>query len=681
MLQRDLPFSAVMGLERAGLALQLSLVDRTLGGVLLIGTRGTGKSVLVRSIRFLHPDLDPDAAMVKVPLSVTEDNLTGGLNLQEILSSGKMELKPGLLEKADGKILLIENVNLLNDRLVDLILDCAASGILTVEREGVSVSTTSRFKLFATMDPDEGRLRPQLLDRFDLSVEVGSLKNLEERADLIERLLFFEYLGEEGAESFRRKDRLLRERLIEARKKLPRVGIKVRSLAAIAFAMSYLEVDGHRPDLVLTKAAGALAALRGRTKVIWYDVKDVAGMVLGNRTRKGGLEGPPSEEMLVKALKTGWGIGSRHGAADVLIRLRDSRSSIFDAIAAGIYSADSSGNVWSQEMGKLRGRSGMFSSEFPEFMQSQVLRKLTDKVSRIAKPGISGSKHTRIRPSAELERGKRVRVVPTDDLRLLDVPQTVIAAVTGGKRLPLVPLKRHWYRTWEKSSRPRAIIMLVIDASKSSSGYLFGLSRLLKTLFEEHFDSLSKVGLVSMNRGAPVLHFKPTRNRLRVYGRIAELASSGYTPLAEAISIARRALKNSNTNGDVRGNFILLASDCAPEPLPLGCPDPYESELYDGVRKEARMCSNEGIPILIVDPMNYPTIKSMETMPGRRLGRYIEKVTRGMLIHLPSRILDRENLITRVIDSLTGKREYRTVSNSLGMEIEKYSSVTPWLQG
>ncbi|MBN2587481.1 MAG: VWA domain-containing protein [Candidatus Fermentibacteraceae bacterium] len=677
----SLPFSAVMGLERAALAIRLSLVDDTLGGVLISGTRGTGKSTLASAARFLHPCLEPDDALVRVPLGVTEENLMGGLDLQEILGRGMLKTRPGLLQRAHGRILLIDNVNLLSDRLVDLVLDCTASGILTVEREGVSVTAESRFKLFATMDPEEGTLRPQLLDRFDMSVQVESLETPEERAALAIRLLALEQKGCGGSDVFRQRDLLLREEIGRARKRLSRVGIKVRSLAAIVFAMSLLEVDGHRPELVITKASGALAALRGRTKVIWDDVRDAAGLVTGHRTRGGGAQGPPSEEAVMKALKTGWGIGSRFGAADILLQLRDTQGRLLEAVTAGMDSMDEEVRSWSSETGQLKERKGMFESEFPEFMKSSVLKKLMDRISLTALAG-TGSKHTGAKPSLDLERGKRVRVVPTDDPRKLDVLQTVIAAVVQGQRLPLVPLERSWWRAWERSARPRATVMLVIDASKSSSGYLFGLSSLLRTLFEDHFDPLSRVGLISMNRGRVVLHFKPTRNRLRVYGRMRDLVSEGYTPLAEAIHTARRVLQKSNTTGDVRGTYILLVSDCAPEPLPLGCIDPFESDLYWGVRKQADLCGMIGIPIMIIDPLNYPSLHSPERMPGRRLARYMEKVTRSAVIPLPAKILDSENRIVEVVNSIVLRKERSTAFSELGSQISKYSGAgCPWLRG
>ena len=658
------------------------MIDPALGGVLLLGTRGSGKSVLMKSTRFLHPELDADKAIVNVPLGVTEDNLTGSLDLKTILRTGKTRLNPGLMERADGRILLIEDVNLLNDRLVDLILDCAASGILTVEREGVSVSTTSRFKLLATMDPDEGRLRPQLLDRFDLSVKVGSLESGKERADLIKRLLAFEYLGEKAAARYRHKDTILREKIIKARRRLSRMGIKVRTLASIAFAMSYLEMDGHRPEMVITRAAGALASLRGRTKVIWDDVRDTAVLATAHRTRKGGLEGPPSEKALISALRAGWGIGSKHGTSEILLRLWDSQSRIFSSISSAMdYDDDSSVNGWSNEIRQLRGCDGMFSSEFPEFMESRVVKKLVNRIAKSSQPGSQGSKTVRIKPSVDQSRGKPVRAVPTGDAGKMDVYRSVIAAVTGGEKLPLVPLEKRWWRAWERSSRPRAIVMIIIDASKSSRNYLFGLSKLLRTLFEDHFDPMSKVGLVSMHKGSPVLHFKPTRNRLRVYGRVAELVSSGYTPLAEALMIARRTLKRCSTASGKTGSFILLVSDCAPEPLPPGCHYPYESKIYGKVRKEAQMCSIADFPVLIIDPMNYPSEKSPEILPGRRLARFIEKVTGGMLIHMPSSVLDNDNMIVKVINSMTGNREYETISNTLDIEIGKYSSTTSWLKG
>jgi len=675
LITADLPFSAVIGLEKASLAIQLSLVDDAFGSVLISGTRGTGKSVLSRGSRYLHPDFEPDEALVRVPVGVTEQNLLGGIDLEDVLNQGTLSFKPGLLEKANGKILLIDNINLLSDRLVDLILDCAASGILTVEREGISVTRRSRFKLYATMDSDEGRLRPQLLDRFDLSVEVNSLKTAEAREDLLKHLLAINDLGDMGIVQYLHRDKQLKEQIQKARSRLPRVGIKVRALSAIVFAMSMLKIDGHRPDIVLTRMSGALAALRGRSKVIWDDVRDVAHLVLGHRTRKGGLEGPPSEKVSIKALKEGWGIGSKYGMSDILLRLWSSKSSILDSIASGMESADNSESIWSSEIKELQEKEGMFKSQFPEFMESQILKKVTKKASQIAKTG-SSSRRTLVKPSVEQERGKRVRVVHTDNPYKLDILQTVTAAAIEGKRLPLFPLVKRLWRAWERSSRPRATVMLVIDASKSSRDYLFGLSKLLRIMFEDYFDPMSRVGLVSMNMGAPVLHFKPTRNRLRVYGRMQELTSSGYTPLAESISTARRALQNSNTTGDVRGNFILLVSDCAPEPLPFGCQDPYGSDLYGSVRQQAQKCGSIGIPIFIIDPLDYPTLKSPEEMPGRRLARYIEGITRGILLSLPAKVFDSDNRVINIINSITHGGEKKIVTDDLRREIERFSNIT-----
>ena len=670
----DLPFSAVMGLERASLAIQLALVEPSLRGVLVSGVRGTGKSTLVKGSRYLHPDLSPDIAAVEIPLGVTEQNLLGGIDLQGILSEGSFEHKPGLLEKADGKILLIDNINLLSDRLVDLILDCAASGILTVEREGVSITRESRFKLFATMDPAEGKLRPQLLDRFDLSVNVGSIETGKGRMELLQRLLSIDALDQSGSEVFRKKDQALREKILKARKRLPRVGIKVRSLSAIVFTVSMLEIDGHRPEIVLTKASGALAALRGRSKVFWDDVRDVAYLVLGHRTRKGGLEGPPEERVVRKALKTGWSIGSKYGMSETLLQLWDSKSDLFGSIVNAMNSAQDSETIWSDATRELQEKEGMYRVQFPEFMEKQILKKITRKVSETAKTGIS-SRHTLVKPSTDLERGKRVRVVHTEDPSRLDVLQTVTAAAIDGMRLPFFPLKKQWWKAWERSSRPRATVMLVVDASKSSRDYLFGLSSLLRTMFEDYFDPMSKVGLISMNKGAPVLHFKPTRNRLRVYGRMKELTSSGYTPIAEAISTARRSLQKDNTSGDIRGSFILLVSDCAPEPLPVGCRDPFESDLYGSVKMEARMCRSIGIPIMVIDPLDYPTLKSPEDMPGRRLARYIVNVTRGLMLHLPAKILDSENRIINVINSIATRGERKKTYNNFRTGVRDFTDV------
>ncbi|NEB76802.1 AAA domain-containing protein, partial [Streptomyces sp. SID14478] len=297
------PFTAVVGQDDLRLALLLNAVSPAVGGVLVRGEKGTAKSTAVRALTALLPDVDvvagcrfscdpaapdphcPDgphgnapgthrhARMVELPVGASEDRLVGALDIEKALAEGVKAFEPGLLADAHRGILYVDEVNLLHDHLVDLLLDAAAMGASYVEREGVSVRHAARFLLVGTMNPEEGELRPQLLDRFGLTVEVAASREPEQRVQVVKRRLAYDDAPEEFAAQWAGEEAEVRERIVAARALLPQVRLGDQALTQIAATCAAFEVDGMRADIVMARTATALAAWAGRDEVLAEDVR------------------------------------------------------------------------------------------------------------------------------------------------------------------------------------------------------------------------------------------------------------------------------------------------------------------------------------------------------------------------------------------------------------------------
>jgi magnesium chelatase subunit D len=277
-MQPSFPFSAIVGQDRLKLALLLGLIQPGLGGVLVRGTKGVAKSTAVRALAALLPPLP----LVELPLGATEDRVVGSLHLEKALH-GQRAFEPGLLAAADGGILYVDEVNLLPDHLVDVLLDAAASGVHRVERDGLSLSHAARFLLVGTMNPEEGELRPQLLDRFGLAVDVVDLAGPGERAEAVRRRLAYDIDPAAFAAGWRGTEDAEAERILRARQLLSGVRIPDAVLCAISERCLAERVEGLRADLTLCKAAVALAAYHGRSEVEAGDVDAVAEFALLHR--------------------------------------------------------------------------------------------------------------------------------------------------------------------------------------------------------------------------------------------------------------------------------------------------------------------------------------------------------------------------------------------------------------
>ncbi|MEU6993743.1 putative cobaltochelatase [Streptomyces sp. NPDC046465] len=320
------PFTALVGQDDLRLALLLNAVSPAVGGVLVRGEKGTAKSTAVRALSALLPEVpvvagcrfscDPKAAdpncpdgphevggatarparMVELPVGASEDRLVGALDIERALAEGVKAFEPGLLADAHRGILYVDEVNLLHDHLVDLLLDAAAMGASYVEREGVSVRHAARFLLVGTMNPEEGELRPQLLDRFGLTVEVAASRETDQRVEVVRRRLAYDDDPEGFAGRWHEDEGALRDRVVAARALLPQVVLGDAALRQIAATCAAFEVDGMRADIVMARTATALAAWAGRTDVQSEDVRQAALLALPHRRRRNPFDAPGLDE-------------------------------------------------------------------------------------------------------------------------------------------------------------------------------------------------------------------------------------------------------------------------------------------------------------------------------------------------------------------------------------------------
>jgi len=316
----NFPFAAIIGQEEMKLALQLNVIDPKIGGVMIMGDRGTGKSTTIRALADLLPDItiikndpfntDPKGLankyetenikipMVELPLGATEDRVCGTINLKEILSGGNNTFEPGLLARANRGILYVDEINLLDDHLVDVLLDSAASGRNTVEREGISIKHPAKFILVGSGNPEEGELRPQLLDRFGMHAEIRTIREPKLRVKIVEERINFDSTPQVWFDKYEEEQLLIQNRIITAQNKLNSIEISKDFQLKISQICSELEIEGLRGDIVSTRAAKALAAFDNRSEVTLDDIKRTITLCLRHRLRRDPMESINSGEKI-----------------------------------------------------------------------------------------------------------------------------------------------------------------------------------------------------------------------------------------------------------------------------------------------------------------------------------------------------------------------------------------------
>jgi magnesium chelatase subunit D len=583
------PFTAIVGQEEMKLALILNVVDPLIGGVLIMGHRGTGKSTAVRALADLLPEVvvaegcpyncDPESKnnlcdqcserraltskrspvpVVELPLGATEDRVCGTIDIERALSAGRKAFEPGLLARANRGFLYIDEVNLLEDHLVDLLLDVAVTGINKVEREGISVEHPASFVLIGSGNPEEGELRPQLLDRFGLHAEVTTENYLKNRVDIIQRRESYDRDREAFSESFSEDQEQLRKRITRARANLMKVPIDKSIIEKIAQLCADLKVDGHRGELTIMRAARALAAFEGRRAVTDEHVKRVSAMALRHRLRRDALDETASSEQIEQAVE------------GVFPNSAEKQRSIPEAGAEGAKQdapgkSNKPGSKQQRSPGSRNGSRNntqdVLSPPAVEKKSGQV--RLDDQLrttDRAEKSRTHSRRATGIKAAMDQSRGRYTRAVtfksPGARIAIDATLRALVGLDSALKGGALAPVNSRALRYKLLKHKQGTLFVFTIDASGSMAANRIARAKstILKLLRKSYLNRDS-VAIVSFHGTTANLDLPPSRSILRARRVLDSLRMGGSTPLGAGLV---KTIELIELVGDKFGETVVL---------------------------------------------------------------------------------------------------------------------------
>ncbi|MFF3514592.1 putative cobaltochelatase [Streptomyces sp. NPDC002573] len=581
------PFTAVVGQDDLRLALLLNAVSPAVGGVLVRGEKGTAKSTAVRALSALLPRVDvvvgcrfscapaaPDPAcpdgphepgpgarrpsrMVELPVGASEDRLVGALDIERALAEGVKSFEPGLLAQAHRGILYVDEVNLLHDHLVDLLLDAAAMGASYVEREGVSVRHAARFLLVGTMNPEEGELRPQLLDRFGLTVEVSASREPDQRVEVVRRRLAYDDDPAGFAARWAEEEAAVRARIVAARELLPSVRLGDGALRQIAATCAAFEVDGMRADIVMARTATALAAWAGRTEVLAEDVRQAALLALPHRRRRNPFDAPGLDEDKLDETLEQFGDGDEDDDPDP------------DGPGGGggqptpDDGPESGGDTAAQPEA---GESGQpQSSGAGEQQAVRAAEPFRTKVLTV--PGLGDGAAGR-RSRARTEHGRTTGARrPRGALTKLHLAATVRAAAphqrARGRSGPGLVVRRDDLRQATREGREGNLVLFVVDASGSMAARqrMSAVKGAVLSLLLDAYQRRDKVGLVTFRGTAAEVALPPTSSVDAAAARLQSLPTGGRTPLAAGLLKVHDVLRVERLRDPARRALVVVVTD------------------------------------------------------------------------------------------------------------------------
>ncbi|OKI12019.1 putative cobaltochelatase [Streptomyces sp. CB03911] len=622
------PFTAIVGMADLRLGLLLNAVSPAVGGVLVRGEKGTAKSTMVRALAGLLPAIStvegcrfacdpaapdpqcPDGAhegpagtdraarLVELPVGVTEDRIVGSLDLERALSEGVKAYEPGLLAKAHRGVLYIDEVNLLQDHVVDLLLDAAAMGRSYVEREGVSVRHAARFLLVGTMNPEEGELRPQLLDRFGLTVEIAATREPRERAEVVRRRLAHDADPAAFAARFAGEERTLAERITTARELLPKVELTDTALRQITAVCAAFEVDGLRADIVMARTAVALAAWSGRTEVLEEDVRKAAQLALPHRRRRNPFDAPGlDEEKLDRTLEEHAEPDEQPEETGAEETSGEGRGPDEEQPGPDGDGPDDGGPDGGGPDGPDGGPGGgapdpagpAAPAEFaatdaapaPDAPEADVPAQ-NPRPARENAPVAAGEPYrTKLfkvpgtgkgaqgrRSPAETDGGHTIRARrPAGQLTRLHLAATLQAAAphqhVRGRTGRALELRRDDFREQVRQGRESNLVLFVVDASGSMAARqrMTAVKGAVLSLLMDAYQRRDKVGLITFRGAGAELALPPTSSVEVGAARLESLPTGGRTPLAAGLLRAHETLRVERMRDPHRRPLLVVVTD------------------------------------------------------------------------------------------------------------------------
>ncbi|MFF2955741.1 putative cobaltochelatase [Kitasatospora sp. NPDC057965] len=617
------PFTAIVGMADLRLGLLLNAVSPAVGGVLVRGEKGTAKSTMVRALAGLLPSIatvdgcrfacdpaapDPQcpdgahagapvserpARLVELPVGVSEDRIVGSLDLERALAEGVKAYEPGLLARAHRGVLYIDEVNLLQDHVVDLLLDAAAMGRSYVEREGVSVRHAARFLLVGTMNPEEGELRPQLLDRFGLTVEIAATRDPAERAEVVRRRLGYDADPAAFAARFAEDERALADRITAARELLARVELTDTALRQITAVCAAFEVDGLRADIVMARTAVALAAWAGRTEVLAEDVRKAAQLALPHRRRRNPFDAPGlDEEQLDRVLEEH---AEPEPEAQPEPATAEGAQEDPEGGPDGPDDPDGPGGDGPQDGGPDGGGGGAPEPAGPdgppveaadpaaaEDTAPQPVPAQHPAPARESAPVAAGDPYrTRLfavdgtgrgaqgrRSPAETDGGHTVRARrPRGRLARLHLSATLRAAaphqVARGRSSRALVLHKDDFREQVRQGRESNLVLFVVDASGSMAARqrMTAVKGAVLSLLMDAYQRRDKIGMITFRGASAELALPPTSSVEVGAARLESLPTGGRTPLAAGLLRAHEVLRVERLRDPDRRPLLVVVTD------------------------------------------------------------------------------------------------------------------------
>ncbi len=612
------PFSAVVGQDRLRLALTLCAVHPGIGGVVVRGEKGTAKSTAVRALAALLPPVRDDdgerpARLIELPVGATEDRVVGSIDFERIVQDGVRAFTPGLLASADRGILYVDEVNLLHDHLVDLLLDAAAMGRVHVERDGISRSYPSRFVLVGTMNPEEGELRPQLLDRFGLAVDVAASRDVDTRMDVVRRRLDFELDPVAFGERYRAADEAVAERIADARSRLDSVVLPDTELRRIAAVCAAFDVDGMRGDLVVARTAVAHAAWRGVAEVTEDDVRVAVELALPHRRRRDPFDAPGLDDGAVDdAMDKAADSVAEHGPDDPE---PDPDGDGPDGGGGAPDPTDSpdpspAAPEQSDESSDRRAPSGTNPASIGASFDTRLLQ--IDGVGEGSPGRRSRARTTNGRTVRATEfAGGSLHLVGT----LLRAAERRDPTVSGRLAVAGADL-----RGVEREGREGNTIVFVVDASGSMAARdrLEAVTGAVVSLLRDAYQRRDRVAVVSVRGTDAEILVPPTRSVDVAVTRLRHARTGGRTPLASGFLTAREVVARERVREPGRRALVVTVTDGRA----TGGPDPV-----DRARRAAAALASDSVASVVVD---------CETgMVRLGLARELARALRGTHVTLP----------------------------------------------